>query len=144
MMYCGAHTGISADDANNLSGYFDFSRRFNLRHTFRLSSGAAFFATPDEVRFRVRSFSIYFSFFHRRLAFLPSLERTWYIFRNTQQGADANTIRGFSPTWKIRYEKNTILAQSRSTSESVTSSDTFLVVLKRAMIIIYYYALPRE
>ena len=75
MMYCGAHTGISADDANNLSGYFDLSRRFNLRHTFRLSSGAAFFATPDEVRFRVRSFSIYFSVIHRRLAFLTSLER---------------------------------------------------------------------
>ena len=71
MMYCGAHTGISADDANNLSGYFDFSRRFNLRHTFRLPLGTAFFATPDEVRFRVRSFSIYFPLFHRLLARSP-------------------------------------------------------------------------
>ena len=48
--------------------------RFNLRYIFRLPSGAAFFATPDGVRFRVHPFSICFSFFHRRLSFLPLTE----------------------------------------------------------------------
>ena len=75
MLYV-AHTGISADDANNLSGYFDLSRRFNLRHTFRLSSGAAFFATPDEVRFRVRSFSILLIFPQMSCVPLPPIDRS--------------------------------------------------------------------
>ena len=37
--------------------------------------------------------------------------------------------------WTVENDKRQLLAQSRSTSESVTSSCTFLVVLQKTMII---------